>query len=200
MTTIHRMAGLVGGLVAALGGARAASACSCAPPPPAEESLGSAAVVFLGVAQPGDGSPAAIIDLLPGTRIPASRVRFEVSRRWKGDVTASFEVLTPQSCASCGRAYTFGTRYLVYASRQSDGAFIDYLCSRTRAADGAAEDLAFLGAGLEPLPGAGHAMSTSDGGCGMGGDGPAPGAWLGLACLALVRLAGRHRLRRRPPT
>lgn len=170
--------------------ARPAAACSCAPPPPVDQALSAAAVVFQGVAMRAEPSPKAITD--PIDLGAATRVWFDVSKRWKGDATASLAILTPSSCAACGRDYTIGVAYVVYAARQRDGALVDVLCSRTRPADDAAEDLAALGPAMDPLPT--PPPGPSAGGCSLA-RGRAPLVVTVLSAAALVALTRRRRAR-----
>jgi MYXO-CTERM domain-containing protein len=169
-----------------------AQACSCLPPPTPEESLGKASVVFEGIARMSQPSAGAITGFVQGDAIPATRVSFEVKRRWKGDVTATFAVLTPDSSATCGRDYLQGATYIVYAQRQSDGAVFDLLCSRSRQVESATDDLAKLGAGTPPLDGSGPGTTPSSGGCQAGGPPGAHPGWL-TAALALTLIVRRHR-------
>jgi hypothetical protein len=121
----------------------AARACSCLPPPPPGEALGNALAVFEGRAA----------DVVEEER--QHRFSFEVSRVWKGDVGPQTHVITASDSAACGRGYTLGETYLVYAYRGQDGGLADGLCTRTRERSHALEDLAALGPGHEP-GGAGH--------------------------------------------
>lgn len=118
---------------------RGARACSCIMPPPPEQALEDADAVFQ--ARPF------------GMRNDDQRARygFEVDRVWKGEVGPHVEISTPLHSATCGRSYTIGTQYVVYARRNASGELTDMLCSRTRATSSAAEDLEVLGAGHEPI-------------------------------------------------
>jgi hypothetical protein len=181
-------------LVCLLGPSRPAAACSCAPAPPLADAVSVSDLIFEGVAQGFQPSSQPITGFIQGSSVPSIRVQFEVKQRWKGDATATLGLLTPESCASCGRDFTTGTTYLVYARRQSDGAFFDLLCSRTRPLASASEDLTALGAGMPPLPGSGPPPATPAGGCavlGRSGSTGAPG-WLVIAILALACLAARR--------
>ena len=77
---------------------------------------------------------------------------FEVSTVWKGQVTQTFTITTPGSSASCGITFEQGKQYVVYG-RAFEGVVSAILCSRTRLAADASEDLAALGAGQQPAAG-----------------------------------------------
>lgn len=78
------------------------------------------------------------------------RYELEVLRQWKGELGAAVQLATRSSSAACGRSLVVGKVYLVYASKQEDGQLTDNLCSRTRLASAADEDLALLGPGKGP--------------------------------------------------
>jgi hypothetical protein len=130
-----------------------ASACTCPTPLSATEAFAGAVVVFEGVAR-GKAMPAAGV-LDPATHVPAVKQAFEVSRRWKGDVPATVDVLTAERVSSCGQSYLTDAHYIVYVGRDDGGHFWDDSCSRTRLVAMAAGDLAGLGPGLPPVPSAG---------------------------------------------
>lgn len=85
------------------------------------------------------------------------RYTFEVLRTFKGNAGAFVDVLTMDSGAACGRRYTPGETYLVYAF-EARGEIGDNLCSRTRHTSDASEDFAALGAGVRPT----NAASPAD--------------------------------------
>jgi hypothetical protein len=116
----------------------AARACSCLPPPPPGEALDNAAAVF-------EGRVTGVV--LEGRQ---QRFSFDVIQTWKGDVDAHAEITTASDSAACGRSYTTGQIYVVYAYRGPDGALADGLCTRTRERERALEDLAALGPGQQP--------------------------------------------------
>jgi hypothetical protein len=125
-----------------------AAACSCmAPPPPAESAQNSTAVFEGRVTRIDDpqGEP---------------KVHFQVVRSFKGPSNESIEVRTANSSAACGYGFEEGKSYLVYASEES-GALHTGLCSRTRLASEASEDITALGLGVTPFdPGAGSDQAT----------------------------------------
>lgn len=160
---------------------RSARACSCSEPAPVPEEVARVAAVFEGTVRAVGPSSAV-----------ALAVDFEVSRRWKGEVSRRQRVLTPSDEAACGVSFTVGESYLVYALRQTDGALNAILCSRTRSRGDAAEDLALLGPGEPPME---VPASSSGGGCVLAGR--RSGGWPVLLLAAVVMLAGRARAHRR---
>lgn len=118
---------------------RAASACTCLPPKPPREALELATAVFSGkvVSQRLDDSG----DV---------RIRFEVERVFKSAVDPVVELATAPSAAACGRSFSSGQSYLVYATGTPDGPLRDHACSRTQALLEAGPDLAALGPGRPP--------------------------------------------------
>ena len=68
----------------------------------------------------------------------------------EGEPGMEVRVLTNSSGAACGRKYTKGGTYLIYASMR-DNAIHDSLCSRTRTLESATDDLAVLGEGAVPV-------------------------------------------------
>lgn len=165
------------------------------PPPPAVAAERAEAVFEARV----DGVAGATDPSGPG----AVRYDLAVLRVFKGDVAASAQLVTRTSVA-CGRSFTTGKRYLIYAGRTDDGELTDSSCSRTRLVSNADEDLAVLGAGAAPMsaPAAADLQSrepprieppplpagpaTARRGCELGGLGGAAGLWV-IAALGLRR-------------
>ena len=154
MAAVLRLASIAFAVTAALLLAPAAArACSCALPPPPDVALANSDAVFEGVA--GDSRR-----IMAPSGVRMLIVRLEVERRWKGDVAAIQEVVTPEGDGPCGFPFASGTRYLVYARRQPDldVFFVDQrslyvtLCWRTRLSTDGAEDLGVLGPGMPPQP------------------------------------------------
>jgi hypothetical protein len=121
-----------------------AYACSCVPPGSPAEELGRSDAVFLGK----------VVDVkTPSGPITSSAdstsATLEISTVWKGQVAQTITLTTPGSSASCGVTFEQGKEYVVYA-QVSDGVLSTTLCSRTRPAGDAAEDVAALGAGQPP--------------------------------------------------
>lgn len=119
---------------------RGARACSCMMAPPPGEALEQSDAVF--EARPFSMS----------NDERRAYYSFEVDRVWKGAIGQRVEIATALHSAMCGRSYQIGTRYVVYARRNSDGEWVDGLCSRTRASRSADEDLQVLGPGHPPVP------------------------------------------------
>jgi hypothetical protein len=180
-----------------------ANACTCSKPLMAAEAFAGAVVVFEGVAR-GKAMPApGVLD--PATHVPAVKQAFEVSRRWKGEVPATVDVLTAEGDSSCGQSYLTDAHYIVYVGRDDGGHLWDDSCSRTRFVAMAAEDLAALGPGKPPVPSAAGAAdagttdasgsSGNSGGCTVApGRRPctSPGTFVILA-FGLVAFARRRR-------
>jgi len=172
-----------------------AAACSCMAPPPPKESAQSSAAVFEGrvtrIEDP-QGEP---------------KVHFQVVRSFKGPSGESIEIRTANNSAACGYGFEEGKSYLVYASEES-GALHTNLCSRTRLASEASEDMTALGLGVTPFdPGAGSdqqpppsapAAEPGKGGCAscaVGAREASVGtAERSLGALTLLVLAGLYRI------
>jgi hypothetical protein len=114
----------------------AAHACSCLPPRPPLEELAARDAVFSGIVL------SQVLD--PTGMRPLRFVKFEVSNCWKGGITGIVEVSTRSDEAACGRSFTDGIEYLVYAS-VSGNELHTFLCDRTRRMTNAQVDLAALG-------------------------------------------------------
>jgi hypothetical protein len=87
-------------------------------------------------------------------RTKTVRYTFAVERSWKGPRNAALVVMSYNVDSSCGREYTTGLSYLVYANRdrlshQKNG-LSTYSCSRVRVGAEADEDLKILGTGRAP--------------------------------------------------
>ncbi len=172
-----------------LGAATRAAACSCAQRSP-EEAARQAAAVFEG--------RVVAIDRVADTLV----ARLRVTRAWKGVRAEEVTVRTPTEPSLCGVALRPESYWLIYAEGD-EGTLRTDLCQRTRPADDAAEDFAWLGAGVTPVDPLGDAPVDEEhepnapparGGCAScnttGGGPLASGAWLLLWGL-------RHRRRRR---
>lgn len=97
----------------------------------------------------------------PGNGMGNVRFDLEVLRQWKGELGSAAQVVSRTSSAACGRNLVIGKVYLIYASKQDDGQLTDNLCSRTRLASSADEDLAVLGPGTTPASPRPEAAPTS---------------------------------------
>jgi len=119
---------LVGGLLAAPASARA---CSCAGRATPAQAVASADVVFEGRV------------LATGFVVyEGQRTRLAVTRTHAGDLPARVEVTAAKVCSLGFRA---GERWLVYASRDSDGGLSTSMCTRSAPLELAIDDLAFFG-------------------------------------------------------
>jgi hypothetical protein len=112
-----------------------AYACSCRPPGTPAEELNQSDAVFLG----------RVVEVNAGSG-DSTTVTFDVSNVWKGQITRTSILVTPGSSASCGFTFEQGKDYVVYG-RMNEGSLNTNLCSRTRLAGEATEDIAALGAG-----------------------------------------------------
>ena len=121
----------------------AASACSCAEPPTSLQNLVKRAKqqsshVFLALAT----------DVLDEG--PDRAVIFRVERSWKpGSAPLQVEVRTAAAAEACGYRFEVGKRYLVYG-RTEAGVLRTDICTRTKEAAAAKDDLRILGAGKSP--------------------------------------------------
>ena len=145
-----------------------AEGCSCAGPVQVCYAYGEATAVFVGRAihtippqpmqprptQPnsGDLNSARANRVMangPEIRIDYSlmvnRVRFAVEEVFAGENKSEIEVQTHSQSSACGRDFTQGERYLLYAERmKTDGPLVTTICDRTQLASQAEKDLAFL--------------------------------------------------------
>jgi hypothetical protein len=71
---------------------------------------------------------------------------FAVERTWRGPASKTIRVVTGRGGGDCGVPFERGKRYLVYGYKSAHGEWHTNICTRTRPADAAAEDLAFLNA------------------------------------------------------
>jgi hypothetical protein len=150
LTAARRLAFAVAVAAVWLGHRATADACSCIQPPAPRAAAAESTVVFEGRTF-GMHHEAGIDG---GQSFSKLRFSFEVTRVWKGDVGAKIDITTPSSPAMCGRAFELGVQYVVYARTGEGGVLVDSLCSRTRSAKNATEDLAELGPGVPPTSGA----------------------------------------------
>jgi len=117
-------------------GTPAAEACSCAAPGALCSAYWNTAAVFVGTVR----------DIQPVRERPRMlAIRFDVDQRGRG-VSANTVVIEaePQNGISCGYSFKVGVRYFVRASSTPGGQLTTGLCSGTKPASEAAEDLAFL--------------------------------------------------------
>lgn len=172
-------------------------ACSCLPPKPPLEAAADAAAVF-------QGRVTKVEQVRGSTGAESKRVTMQVSKVWKGNVTAETLVYTANDSAACGISFQQGTEYIVYAS-VADGtdvsgtpanSFVTGLCDRTSPIAEASDDLAALGPGQPPTP----AMPNTGGGATDAGASsrviPAE-LLIGGAVLAVLAVIWRGRVSRR---
>lgn len=121
-----------------------AHACSCAELPGVWESVEEATAVFAGRVEALEGWES-------GDDYGV-HVTFAVSRVWKGPASAELVANTRSlGAGDCGAPLRLGEEYLVYAY---DETLDIWLCTRTLPLAYAEEDLATLGEGHAPVPGA----------------------------------------------
>jgi 5-hydroxyisourate hydrolase-like protein (transthyretin family) len=119
---------------------RNASACECGGGGPPCQNAFQVDAVFLGTVR-----AMSTLGGTPDAPFPRSLVVFAIERAFRGVQDATVEVTTGMGGGDCGYAFKNGERYIVYASRSSDGRLRTSICSRTRLAAQAADDLRFLG-------------------------------------------------------
>ncbi len=129
-------------------------ACSCAGPGLPHEQFASANVVFKGevlrvndrwnVFRKAWTYVLLLMDRQPSEKHYGFEVQFEVSRMWRGPGTSKLRIFTGRGGGDCGYPFKVGERYLVYAYGNTNEGWYADICSRTRVATGAAEDLAYL--------------------------------------------------------
>jgi hypothetical protein len=129
-----------------------AAACSCVGSgPPCQAFFQTDAVVFLGTVR-GITDPGRTAANILDRRV----VSFSIESALRNIQGSSVNVRTGLGGGDCGFDFKPGLQYLVYAYRHTDGHLSAGICSRTRLASEAAEDLAYLG--TLPSTGAGGRM------------------------------------------
>ncbi|GEM_PF-2808320 len=142
------LAGVAAAFLAVSFAATDAQACSCAPPPNATVAFEGAVFVFEGTAGAATAAEAAEDGTV--SNFGPKSVAFTVIRSWKGSLSGDIAVKTARSSAACGRNYTEGEKYVVYAGKNEAGEPHDTLCSRTRPSEGAADDITVLDGLADP--------------------------------------------------
>ena len=131
-----------------------AEACSCLPSGPPCQNLFQSDAVFV-------GTVTGIRPMrTPETERPVLErriVAFSVEKGVRGIDGSTVDVRTGSGGGDCGFDFKIGERYVVYAYRHPDGSLSTGICSRTRLAAEAAEDLAYFGA--LPATGTGARLS-----------------------------------------
>jgi len=165
-----RRAGLHAALVivAVLGSARSALACSCMESAAPCRAFWSTPVVFDGVVRSVDSQGMAT---------------FDVRHVWKGNVPAGIAIPSGNG-ASCRSVFRAGRRYLVFAVKNPRDGELDTSCSATREWDGSGRDVEFLASLSKPATG-GRIFGTVEHQTTFGG---------GLAQPAVVPVATSVRL------
>ena len=165
-----------------LASAARAEACTCMMPGAPCKAFGGATAVFVGTVTDIKTTPrtagarGAEIDWSPRT------VTFSVSEAFSGVEGAEAQVSTGMGGGDCGYSFVKGVSYVVYAHRMGGGGqrLVTGICTRTRPALGASEDLEYL-RGL-----AGRAPGVSISGQAVRRDDEGPREKAGVAGLHLV--------------
>jgi hypothetical protein len=111
-------------------------ACSCAAPGPPCQAAWTADALFVGTVRG--------IEEVPHATYSTLRVMFDVERGFVNAAPGPLEIRTPGHGASCGYSFRRGQRYVVYARMGPGGQLTTGICSRTRPAGEAADDLHYL--------------------------------------------------------
>lgn len=142
-----RVAWLFSATLLVLVAARDALACSCPSSGPPCQNAFQVDAVFAGTVRsisplPEDGPPLRPSEM----RIPRTlQVEFDAVLPFRGIQASTVSVLTAGSGPACGYSFKQGVRYLVYASRNTQGpGLVTGICSRTRPLAEAADDLRFF--------------------------------------------------------
>jgi len=110
-------------------------ACSCLPPLPPAKAFADADAVFMGKVVSFE---------LTGEAFSLRLAKFAVTKIWKGERSAVNEILTANNSAACGYEFQVGENYVIYAYNAGDGKLHTNICTRTRPARFAADDLKYL--------------------------------------------------------
>jgi hypothetical protein len=120
-----------------------AEACSCVSSGPPCQNFFQSEAVFVGTVT---GIRPLQVDSSDRPTFDRRVVAFKVENGVRGVQGATVEVRTGNGDADCGFNFKTGERYVVYAYKHQDGSLGTGICSRTRLAADAAEDLAYFGA------------------------------------------------------
>ena len=147
----------------------AVHACSCVQPGTPSEELEKFSAVFAGKVVTVEHS----YDPNGGVVSAEDRstIGFQVGTVWKGAVHEDTSITTPPTGGACGFTFEEGEEYIVYAydSPYDEGGYTAGICSRTARLALALEDIAALGEGHAPLPGAVEPDSEEPEGAANGG-------------------------------
>lgn len=123
-------------------------ACSCAGTAMPCESYWTASAVFVGTVSYSTTASK------PGGHDEGRRVfRFTIEKAFRGVEGSEVEVSTGLGGGDCGYPFQLGARYLVYAHADDAKRLGTSICSRTRPADAAADDLEYFQALSNAEPG-----------------------------------------------
>lgn len=138
---------VLGAAITVAGFATRAGACTCEGGRPPCQAFWTAPAVFSALVldiEPVPHRPRPDVDSLPDRR-----VRLQIERSWRGDLSGIVAVRTGTGGGDCGYDFRGGERYLVYAEQRAAELFVS-ICGRTRPLADAAEDLAYLKTAFEP--------------------------------------------------
>jgi 5-hydroxyisourate hydrolase-like protein (transthyretin family) len=116
------------------------NACTCAGTRMPCEAYWNASAVFLGTVSYSTTTTSKQGDFDLARRV----FRFYVDKAFRGVEGKEVEVLTGYGGGDCGYEFQLGGQYLVYAHRNEANILSTGICSRTRPASEAAEDLAYF--------------------------------------------------------
>lgn len=122
-----------------------AEACTCGGPGAPCEAFGGAAAVFVGTVTGITNRPREVLPEGEEVGRGPRTVRFSVREAFSGVEGAEVEVSTGLGGGDCGFNFVQGSTYLVYAYGSAGGRRLGTgICTRTRPAFGASEDLEYL--------------------------------------------------------
>ena len=127
----------------------AALACTCAGTRAPCQSYWEAKAVFVGTVIDGKE----VTFKRQGYTESMLKVRFSIDEGFRGAEGAQIEVLTGYGGGDCGFGFRQSKQYLVYAY-DDDGTLVTGVCTRTKAIEKAADDLAFIRGLPNAKPGA----------------------------------------------
>jgi hypothetical protein len=116
------------------------NACSCAGTRVPCEAYWNASAVFLGTVSYSRTTTTKVGDFDSRQRV----FRFNIDRAFRGVEGGEVEIVTGLGGGDCGYGFQLGGQYLVYAYRNDSNILSTGICSRTRPASEAAEDLAYF--------------------------------------------------------
>ena len=145
MWQMTRAVALIAGVVVAfLGCAAHAEACTCSYPRSACEAYWTAGAVFDATVEKIGLEPREENIGTRTYRVNDHRVTLQVRAAYKAVATGPLDVITASHGSACGFAFKPGERYLVFATRQGGGEWHVSRCSPTQPFDGTGESAAFL--------------------------------------------------------